>query len=145
MILLPVCTAFFWGLSSIFDKLCLNTFTPIMIFIVGGMVYSIIAIGLFIYHRHEIKHYFYDYIKYKNAWIYAILAGICVYGIANLIYYHVLHNTNNTNIVIAISYSAPIFTLILSLIILKKENYSLASIIGVLFVIIGTVIVCLNS
>ena len=90
------------------------------------------------------KHYFYDYKKYKTAWIYAILAAICVYGIANLIYYYALNSSDTPHIVIALAYSAPIFTLLVSIIILKKD-FSLTSLLGVLLVILGTFIICWHS
>ena len=144
MIFLPLCTAFCWGLSSIFDKLSMTAFSPIMVFIVGGMVYATVALSLLIYHRNSIKHYFYDYKKYKTAWMYAILGAICVYGVANLIYYYALNASNTPHIVIALSYSAPIFTLLVSIIILKHD-FSITSILGVLLVIVGTFIVCLHA
>ena len=144
MILLPLCTAFCWGLSSVFDKLSMNAFSPVMVFIVGGIVYALVALGLLIYHRNHVKHYFYDYKKYKVAWIYAILAAVCVYGVANLIYYYALNASSTPHIVIALSYSAPIFTLLLSIIVLK-EDFSMASIIGVILVVLGTFIVCYHS
>ena len=143
MIFLPLCTSFCWGLSSVFDKLCLDDFSPIMIFIVGGFVYAILCIVLIIYNYQKLKIYL-DFKKYKKAWIYSILAGICVYGIANLLYYHALKKSDTPHIVVALAYSAPIFTLLLSVIVLKND-FSLHSLIGVFLVIIGVFVICWHA
>lgn len=144
IIFYPIITSFFWGLSSIFDKLSMSgDFPPLMIFIISGMVYSLITIVLLIANKNKLIPYF-NVIKYKMGWIYAILSGISVFAIANLLYLYALNKSNHGYVIVTLAYSAPIFTVLLGIIVLKHD-YSWKSLMGVLLVILGVLLVCMHN
>jgi len=143
MIVLPLITSFFWGISSIFDSLSLRDFPPIMTFIICGFIYFIVSFFILLVNNKKLYPYF-DLVKYRNAWIYAILAGLCVACVGNLIYLHALKSSLAPYLVVALSYSAPIFTLLVSVLVLKHD-YSLSSILGVILVVTGVFVISFHK
>lgn len=141
--ILPITTSFFWGLACILESLSLKNFPASMTFIVSAFVYVFAAIIVLFFKRNSLYEYF-DVVKYRDSWMYTILAAICIFVIGNFIYLHALKESKTPYLVVALSYTAPIFTLIISILILKHD-YSLCSLLGVTLVILGVFIISFHK
>jgi uncharacterized membrane protein len=139
--LLPLITASMWGLSAVLDKMAMIEMPMYLVFLIGALLYSITAIIVFFVNYKDLCMKIHT-ISYKS-YIYALLAAITGFTIANLIYYYSLKKIDKPHVVAALAYTAPIFAFIFGLLLLHNK-FSMYSLIGVIITIIGVVIVSFN-
>jgi drug/metabolite transporter (DMT)-like permease len=132
--------ALFWGISPIAHKKLLNNMDTKFVLIASGLFYSLFLILYSIYYwsyfKQEYKQVEYKYLLY--------LAGIAfmLSFIPNIIYFFLLKQ-HDSSIVSALVNSAPVFTVLVSFLILgeKIHKYEL---IGIFFIIIGIIAISLR-
>jgi drug/metabolite transporter (DMT)-like permease len=76
-------------------------------------------------------------------WLIIALTAIIGGFMANLIYFHILKK-NNSAIVAALTYSSPIFVLLLSVLFLKEPIHPI-TVIGILTAVFGVVLISYGS
>ena len=141
--LLPLITSAMWGLSAVLDKMAMVDMPMYLVFLIGALLYTITAvIVLFVNYKDLQLQIKLNKISYKS-YIYAILAALTGFTIANLIYYYSLKKIDKPHIVACIAYTAPIFAFIFGLLLLNHK-FSMYSLIGVIITVIGVIIVSSN-
>ena len=142
IIFVSLFVAFLWGATPTIHKHVLNKLQPSTVMAVGGLFYFSCLVLFSFYYWKDISS---DLRKNASMmsifWIasVSIIAGF----IANLIYLFVLRK-NNSYVISALIYSAPIFTLILSYFLLK-EKVSFLGLVGVLLIVGGIVCLAFNE
>lgn len=134
--------ALLWGISPIVVKHGMNNKINVnTIFFINTLIYVICG-GLYsLFYKTEIE----NDLTYKNINILLLLTINAFFAVflANTIYY-VLIESNNTAIVTALSYSSPLFTVILSYFLLE-EKLSLQTICGVIVIYLGILLVSIQN
>jgi uncharacterized membrane protein len=129
--------AFFWACITIIDKYVLHTLQTHTIVFIGTLATFVFA-GLYcLYHKNSIIEDF-ENVNYTLIFWISVTTFLSVVT-ANVLYLELLKH-HNTAIVSAITYSAPVLVLIMSM-ILFKEKLNLYSGIGILLVVCGTILV----
>lgn len=137
--------SFLWGLIPIIKKMILKSVSPIMSIALSSLIFSLGSIFLiFIYSNDVLK----EYNDNKGKINYLSVIGLVIFStvlalIAEYVFLNLL-TANNSYLIVALTYSSPLFTLILAYFILK-EKITLYGTLGVLFIVIGLVFVGLNN
>lgn len=133
--------AFFWACITIIDKHILKTLKSHTVLFVGSIA-TILFAGIYcLYHKDSIVDDFNNLNFNLIFWI--CIATFLSVITANILYLELLKE-HNTAIVTAITYSAPVLVLLMSMVIFK-EKLSLYSGIGILLVIVGTILVGISD
>jgi len=141
--LLPLITSAMWGVSAVLDKMAMVDMPMYLVFLIGALLYTIAAVIIFFVNYKDLRMQIKLNKISNKSYMYAILAGITGFIIANLFFYYSIKNIHNTHTVATIAYTAPIFTFIFALLLLNHK-FSMYSLIGVIITVIGVVIVSLN-
>ena len=134
-ILIAIFVACIWGLNPIFEKISLNTASPLsvitirFVFTTCCLLIFVLATGRF--------HQVFSVDKMTLFWI--LLSGV-VGGMIGLFLYLTALKMDNASTIIPIIASFPMFTAIYAYFILKEE-LSLTKIIGILFVVLGAILI----
>ena len=133
--------AFFWACITVIDKHILTTLKSHTVLFVGSVATILFACIYCLYHKDSIIDDF-------NNLNFTLIFWICIATFlsvitANILYLELLKE-HNTAIVTAITYSAPVLVLIMSM-ILFKEKLSLYSGLGIMLVIAGTILVGISD
>jgi drug/metabolite transporter (DMT)-like permease len=135
--------AFIFGVSPIIHKHIFNTvptMTPQLLFIFGGIMYFIFTIIYALYEKIPII----DNVKTIPVSIIALfIFGGCMSFFANYLYFNII-SKNASYLVSSLIFISPLFTLVLSYLILKEE-ITLMSLLGVLLIVSGVIIVAISS
>ena len=136
-----LCVAFLWAIVTVIDKHILHSLQSHTVLFVSSIATLVFASIYCIYHKQSII----DDCKNLNL---HLLFWICLTTFitvitANILYLELLKH-HNTAIVTALTYSAPVIVLLLSMIIFK-EKLTTTGCIGIFLVICGTVIVGLAN
>jgi uncharacterized membrane protein len=132
--------ALFWGISPIAHKKLLNNMDTKFVLIASGLFYSLFLILYSIYYwsyfKQEYKQVEYKYLLY--------LAGIAfmLSFIPNIIYFFLLKE-HDTSVVSALINSAPVFTVLVSFLLLGDKIHK-HELIGIFFIIIGVIAISLR-
>jgi drug/metabolite transporter (DMT)-like permease len=132
--------ALFWGISPIAQKKLLNNMDTKFILISTGLFYSLFFI---IYSMYNWTHFKYECTQVNNKTIiYLAVVAFMLSFIPNIIYFFLLKQ-HDSSIVSALVNSAPVFTVLVSFLILgeKIHKYEL---IGIFFIIIGIIAISLR-
>lgn len=132
--------ALFWGISPIAHKKLLNNMDTKFILISTGLFYSLFFI---IYSMYNWNHFKYECTQVNNKTIiYLAIVAFMLSFIPNIIYFFLLKQ-HDSSIVSALVNSAPVFTVLVSFLILgeKIHKYEL---IGIFFIIIGIIAISLR-
>jgi drug/metabolite transporter (DMT)-like permease len=132
--------ALFWGISPIAHKKLLNNMDTKFILISTGLFYSLFFI---IYSMYNWTHFKYECTQVNNKTIiYLAVVAFMLSFIPNIIYFFLLKQ-HDSSIVSALVNSAPVFTVLVSFLILgeKIHKYEL---IGIFFIIIGIIAISLR-
>ena len=127
-------TSLFWGISSVLYVELLKVFSPILLFLLHGILFSWITVYVYIKERKNIL----DVFAHKTYLIYAVITLIMVIITQYLFYKSLESKNNNTHKSITIAYTAPVVSLAI-LWILQKEKITIYSFIGVLLIVSGIV------
>lgn len=131
--------AFLWGLHPIFHKFLQKKLDVIIIFIMVWLTTSLFMIFFIIYHNKHIYHNITTITRYEIV-IFCIIGIITV--IANYLYFKTIKEVDSY-IVAALTYSSPLFTVIIAYFLLK-EDVTFSSLVGIMFIIFGSVLLCYN-
>lgn len=132
--------ALFWGISPIAHKKLLNNMDTKFVLIASGLFYSLFLILYSIYYwsyfKQEYKQVEYKYLLY--------LAGIAfmLSFIPNIIYFFLLKE-HDTSVVSALINSAPVFTVLVSFLLLGDKIHK-HELVGIFFIIIGVIAISLR-
>lgn len=136
-ITLAIVVAFLWGILPLFHKVLLKKISFKSIMLISSLVNIVFVLIFSFIYRKEI-------IADKQAWkpksivLIGFIALTTIF-LANILYYTVL-KTNPSYIVTVITYSAPIFTLIGAIFILK-EHVTKVSLVGAFLIICGILLI----
>lgn len=139
IILQAILISFLWGCTPIFVKHCKDSLHYSTIFVLAGSFLAILTLFIFLYNRTTIMADLSKNIEYKH--VAAILAfatlGLCI---GNYLYINLV--SKHGTIITAISYTAPIFTIVLAYLILN-ESLNVLQLIGVALGVIGvSLVIC---
>lgn len=133
--LLCIFVAFLWSLHPICHKILKNNIDAFYIFILIWLFTSIFMIFIIIYYKKHVYHNIINLTKYE---IFILLFLGIISVLSNFIYFYVIKN-DNAYIVSALTYSSPIFTIMIAYLLLN-DIITFNAIIGIIFIIIGAII-----
>lgn len=135
--------AFIFGVSPIIHKYIFNTvpsMTPQLLFIFGGITYFLFTIVYALYEKQPLI----DNIKnIPLSTIGLFLLGASMSFYANYLYFNII-SKNASYLVSSLIFISPLFTLVLSYLLLN-EQITLMSVLGVLLIVSGVIIVAISS
>jgi len=141
LVFLSLLTALFWAISPIALKQIMYNVDTKIVFIINSFFYTCCIIIYTIYYWYHIKEHF---IKLKNSDIYKIaLISVILSFIPNLIYFYLLKNYN-ASIVSTLVNSAPFFTVILSVYIMKNK-INLIELLGIILIVLGIILLSITN
>lgn len=130
LVIFGLLVSFIWGLLPIIDKYILRKIDPkLFVLLFTAFIFGC-SIILVLFSRKTIQFKSLD----KNTLGLTFLSALFSFGA--LVVYLLLLKDNDSHLVSAIAYSAPMFTLILALFILKEKPTPI-SITGILLIILG--------
>ena len=142
VIFLTFLVALLWGISPIVVKYGLNKNINVnTIFFINTLIYMVCG-GLYAFMK---KSDIQDDLTTSNVYVLLLLTINAFFAVfvANTIYY-LLIQSNNTAIVTALSYSSPIFTVILSYFLLE-EKMTLQTFLGIIMIYCGILIISFSD
>ncbi len=140
-ILIAILIAFLWSIASIINKSLMDKFGHISLMTFSWLVYSAIMIALMIKERRELLDDIYTLTRNE---IFLLLASGLFSGfLANYLYYSILEN-NDSSAVVALTYSTPLFTVLLAYLVLG-EKINCFTCIGVLLIVVGVMMFAINN
>jgi len=131
--------AFLWGTQPICHKYLEKDIDFLSLFIITWIFSTIIIFIVFILNFDKVYTTFIN-IKNRDIFIIIIIAFSII--ISKYLYFKIIYNDNKT-IFSSICYLAPLFTLIFAYFLLN-ENITTQQIIGVIFIILGSIIITSN-
>ena len=133
--------ALLWGATTALQKYTLRSVDPMTIFVSGSVFYTLCMIFYIFYNRTKLRKTMAE-IPLK---LWFIIASTAIIGgfTANLMYFHILKK-HNSAIVAALTYSSPIFVLLLSVLFLKEPIHPI-TVIGILTAVFGVVLISYGS
>lgn len=140
-LLLAFFVALMWGLGPLRHKTYLNHISPLTLICIFSFIYFIATIPLIIYCKKQIH----KDITMCNKWI--LLEIFIIVIVTSFIPYAInfwMLNKKPAHIVTALTFCAPIFTVLAALFIVD-EHVHLLSIIGVLLIVIGAICIGYSS
>jgi drug/metabolite transporter (DMT)-like permease len=136
-----VIVSFLWGIAAIIHKIFLKNISDITFMCMSGIFYFLILIFYIAYHNKIIQS---DLKKMDaNTYLWIFLAVFFGLFISNALYFYVL-KYNEPSIVVAITFSCPLFTLLGAYFILNERIHTYG-LLGVLSIVLGIVLVSLNK
>jgi len=140
-IFLSLLIAFAWGIIPSIQKYALHSLPVITVFAIGSVVYFIGAMIFITYYRKEVV----TSLSTIDLKVFGLLvfSGFFCALLPNLLFIKILKH-NSSYILTALSYTSPVFTLLLSYLWLKEE-ITLHQVFGILLIIIGVILVAYNK
>lgn len=135
--------AFIFGLSPIIHKYIFTkvpTITPQTMFIFGGIFYFVFTL---IFALNEKETLTKDIKNIPSAVLLIFLFGTATTFFANYLYFKIIRK-NASFLVSSLIFISPLFTVILSYLLLK-EDITIISVIGVIFIVLGVVLVAMSK
>lgn len=136
LILAALLVAFLWGATPIIHKHVLKYVSPAVILVVGGTAYYITLLAYAAYNWKKLYPEIQTLTAINTFWI--CLASLIMSFVAKILYLHVLKK-KESYVVSALVFSAPFFTAILAVLLLK-EKVTLEKLVGVMLIVIGIVV-----
>jgi uncharacterized membrane protein len=128
--------AFLWGVQPLIHKELLHEMSHHTVMMISNIIFTVCLIIYGYLYREIILD---DFKKLEtNHWKLLLFSAIICSFLTTIIYYDLMKH-HKTYIVVALTYSAPIFTLFLAEYFLK-EKISIESKVGVLLVVLGIMI-----
>lgn len=139
-LLIALLISFLWGLSVVIHKTVLNTVRPQTTMVISSIFYMMCTIAYAMYYRREIMH---DRSKLNaKAVLYIAFTAIICGFLTNALYFKILQRYES-HVISALIYSSPIFTLLMSYLLLK-ERITMPGFLGVIFIVMGVVMLAFN-
>jgi drug/metabolite transporter (DMT)-like permease len=135
IILLSLVTAFCWGVTPVIYKHLLGNIAQSTLIVASALVYCLLALGYFLIYKKRVLTDIANQNSKVLLWV--IVANVFVF-VGQLIYVHCLHR-EKSYIVSAITYTSPLFTLLISYYVLK-EAVSITAGLGIIFIVAGVIL-----
>ena len=130
-----------WGGSVLLESSIIAKFSPAYLYVIGGLVFGLTSLSVLIVNWKTLLPMFAR--TTPTQYCISIVASLMSMVLANYLFLLALEKTSKPNVVSAIAYSAPIFTLIGSILLLQEKSSTL-EIVGVLVTLIGVGIVSVS-
>jgi transporter family protein len=137
--ILCIFVAFLWSLQPILHKMLKKNIDVFILFILVWIFTSLFMIIFLFYYKNHIYENIINLTKFELL-IFISIGIMCV--LANYLYFNII-KIEDSYIVSAITYSSPVFTILVAYLLLQ-ENISISSIIGILLIVVGAVILSFN-
>jgi uncharacterized membrane protein len=135
-----VLTAVMWGVAAIMEKKSLNLISPVLLFIVAGIVFGAGSLLTLCFYWTEVVKSIKGLTVYNKCYIVATVLMALV--VSNYFYFKAIQSNNQTHIIAALTFSAPLFTLMLTSYFLH-QRVTQTNIIGILMIVGGSMILTL--
>ena len=133
--------SFLLGILAIFQKIFLKRIDYITFMCISGLMYCFMLICYILYYKSQ---FFSDIKKIKLItyfWIFiSILFGLFI---INILFFYLLKH-NEPSVVVAITFSAPLFTLLGAYFLLEEKIHTYG-VLGVLFIVFGIILISMNK
>lgn len=123
-----------WGVQPIMCKNLLENMSHTSVMLITSIIDIICVVLYAIYHQDDIKT---DKIT-KNNFLALLFISVFTIFLTSIMYYNILKD-NKSSIVTALTYTAPIFTLLAGYITLE-EQVKIKDIFGILLIVVGVVV-----
>jgi uncharacterized membrane protein len=137
--ILCIFVAFLWSLQPILHKMLKKNIDVFILFILVWIFTSLFMIIFLFYYKNHIYENIINLTKFEIL-IFINIGLMCV--LANYLYFNII-KIEDSYIVSAITYSSPLFTILVAYLLLQ-EHISISSVIGILLIFIGTIILSFN-
>lgn len=127
--ILALIAAILWSIQAFFVKY--SNATPVMASIIMGIVALVLSSVLYLFMKPQWPS--------PDSTIKLVLAGISV-TVGTLLYFYALSMTKNTSVVVAISFTSPLFAAIIGY-LFYKEMLTFRQMIGSFCIIIGIILI----
>lgn len=129
--------AFLWSVGSISQKYILGTLTPTTTLVVTGILYGITMLVYFLFHKKTVLKDI-QKIDFKVASVFTVFIILGI--VASQLIFYSLAKEHDIYKVTALTFVSPIFTLLLATMLLGEKPTPL-HILGILFVVVGVILV----
>ena len=140
---LALVAAVFWSISAVFGKLVMQEMKPVSVLVIVGILYAIILAGIGAIWWKDIS---YDVHKImQSPKLFGCIMGLILAGflIPYYIYYTLMKN-HPSYLVVALTYTVPVFTIIWAYFVLR-ENMNIWAGLGVVMIVAGALIAVANE
>lgn len=139
-ILIALIISFLWGVRPIMQKELLQKMNMVTIIVTTGIIYFLCQM-LYGYFYKEI---IYDEINKLNSrdMFFILFLSVSIF-FTSILYYYILKD-NNASIITALTYSSPVFTLLLSYFLLN-DKIKIKQFVGIILIIIGIILISLSN
>lgn len=131
-----------WGVTAILHKKMLNFMSPHTLIFLIGILFGAMSIIFAFFFKKNITADLFDKKMPTVVWGWLILTvflgSICAY----FIYFSIMQK-NSTHLVVALTYTSPLFVMLFSLLILN-ESISVISCIGCVLIVVGVICMSLH-
>ncbi len=139
--LVPYAVAFFiamlYGLSAVTEKLVLKVFSAKYLFIASGLLFGTVALIYLCFNYHEFRTNIRNsQLRHHGLLVLSVMAALIV---PMYLWFNLLHDNDKVQVWSAITFSAPMFTL-LFVYLLMDDDITKWNILGVSFVVVGTLL-----
>lgn len=146
MVILPYAVssliAILYGISAVTEKMALQVFTAKYVFIASGLLYGLAALVYMCFHFQE----FQKHLRHPNMWHHSlvVISALLATIIPMYLWFHLLHDNDRVHVWTAITYSAPMFTL-LFVYLLLDDKITGWNVLGVILVVIGVILLAYDN
>lgn len=135
---LAILTAFLFAIQPLLAKYLLQKYSRHFVYVIQVII-QIILISVYIcYYNKQLQNDFKKLTR-SDFILFFITVFLCIF-LTNILFYHLV-NEENPSIVTSLIYSAPIISLLIGVIILENEKFSLSKGLGCLLGVIGVILV----
>lgn len=114
-----ILVAALWGLYAIIESQIVKEFHPMFLFVIGGLCCGVCSLVLFFIKRNQLLPLFAK--ASAKTIIISIIGSFLALVVANYIFLLALEHAESPGIIMGLAYSAPIFTIIGSMLILQYK------------------------
>lgn len=128
-----------WGFIPIMEKQLLSYISAKTLLVIFGLFTGIMSIFLGLYYYKDIYKDFNNKELIEKVSFKMLFIMVFFYILASLIYY-ILLKDNKSHVVVALTYTTPLFVALFSY-LLSKEEITKTSIFGIILIVLGSIIV----
>jgi drug/metabolite transporter (DMT)-like permease len=134
VLFIALLVSFLWGTQPVIHKYLLRNVNLVTILFFQTAINFICISALAFYNHDQIYHEIMDQLTFQKWYWIFFLSVVTIFG-TNILYFYIL-KSNESSLVSALMYSAPVFTMILAYFLLN-ERIGLSGYFGIFLIIIG--------
>lgn len=134
VLFIALLVSFLWGTQPVIHKYLLTNVNLVTILFFQTAINFICISALAFYNYDQIYHEIMDQLTFQKWYWIFFLSVVTIFG-TNILYFYIL-KSNESSLVSALMYSAPVFTMILAYFLLN-ERIGLSGYFGIFLIIIG--------